>query len=392
LTSSFDWRASGKWTALSIVVGVIAGLGGIGFQVVGQSVSYFTLERIAGYHPGEEAGEISLYPHAVADFRPWMILPVIALGGLVSGWIVYTFAPEAEGHGTDAAIDAQITKDATTPESRHAYVITVTPETSAGAAAPTKEQGDAAKTKADGLLADLKAGKTWEEVVAASGDATAAYEIALRFAEGRGVPVNFEEAARWYERAASKGLAPAQFRYATLLEKGQGVKKDLGQARRLYLAAAARGNAKAMHNLAVLYAEGIEGRPDYNTAAQWFRKAARHGVGDSQYNLGVLYARGLGTEKNLAESYKWFALAEAQGDKEAARKRDEVAGQLDGQALAAAEQAVKTFRPEPQPHEATTVAVPPGGWDEAVSAPTAHGKARTTGRPLSLGAYTSGKR
>lgn len=33
-----------------------------------------------------------------------MLLP--AMGGLVSGWIVYTFAPEAEGHGTDAAIDA----------------------------------------------------------------------------------------------------------------------------------------------------------------------------------------------------------------------------------------------------------------------------------------------
>ena len=49
----------------------------------------------------------------------------------------------------------------------------------------------------------------------------------MRFAEGRGVPANLEEAARWFERAASKGLAPAQFRYASLLEKGQGVKKDL---------------------------------------------------------------------------------------------------------------------------------------------------------------------
>ena len=29
-----------------------------------------------------------------------------AVGGLVSGWLVYTFAPEAEGHGTDAAINA----------------------------------------------------------------------------------------------------------------------------------------------------------------------------------------------------------------------------------------------------------------------------------------------
>jgi CIC family chloride channel protein len=28
------------------------------------------------------------------------------MGGILSGWLVYTFAPEAEGHGTDAAIDA----------------------------------------------------------------------------------------------------------------------------------------------------------------------------------------------------------------------------------------------------------------------------------------------
>ncbi len=63
---------------------------------------------------------------------------------------------------------------------------------------------------------------------AIAGDGAAAYEVAVRFAEGRGVPVNLEEAAHWFERAASKGLAPAQFRYASLLEKGQGVKKDLG--------------------------------------------------------------------------------------------------------------------------------------------------------------------
>ena len=62
---------------------------------------------------------------------------------------------------------------------------------------------------------------------AVAGDAAAAYEVAMRYAEGRGVPANMEEAARWYERAANKGLAPAQFRYASLLEKGQGVKKDL---------------------------------------------------------------------------------------------------------------------------------------------------------------------
>ena len=64
---------------------------------------------------------------------------------------------------------------------------------------------------------------------ALAGDAAAEYEVAVRFAEGRGVPANLKQAAHWFERAAAKGLAPAQFRYASMLEKGQGVKKDLGR-------------------------------------------------------------------------------------------------------------------------------------------------------------------
>jgi localization factor PodJL len=225
---------------------------------------------------------------------------------------------------------------------------------------------------------------------AIAGDSAAAYEVAVRFAEGRGVPVNMDEAARWYERAASKGLAPAQFRYASLLEKGIGVKKDLAQARRLYLAAANKGNNKAMHNLAVLYAEGIDGKPDYGTAVQWFRKAALQGVADSQFNLGVLCARGLGTEKNFAEAYKWFALAAVQGDEEATKKRDEVAAGLDAAALAAAQQTVKSFVAEPQPQDASVVRAPPGGWDAATGAPP-HAKPRVAG-PLALGTFEAGKR
>ena len=215
---------------------------------------------------------------------------------------------------------------------------------------------------------------------ATAGDGAAAFEVAVRYAEGRGVPVNLEEAARWYERAAGKGLAPAQFRYASMLEKGQGVPKDLHQARRLYLAAAGRGNAKAMHNLAVLYAEGIDGKPDYGAAAQWFRRAAQHGIADSQYNLGVLCARGLGTGKNFAESYQWFALAAGQGDRDAGKKRDDVASQLDPGALAAAQQAVKSFVAEPQPEDANIVHAPPGGWDQATPAP----RPRVTSRPAAV--------
>ncbi len=200
---------------------------------------------------------------------------------------------------------------------------------------------------------------------ALKGDPTAAYEIGVRYAEGKGVTSNFDEAAKWYDRAAQAGVVPAVFRLGTLYEKGLSVKKDIDTARRYYMQAAERGNAKAMHNLAVLDADGDGKGANYKNAAQWFRKAADRGVADSQFNLGILYARGIGVEQNLAESFKWFSLAAAQGDADSGRKRDDIAKRLDAQSLAAAKLAIQTFTPEPQPDDAINVAIPAGGWDSA---------------------------
>ena len=213
---------------------------------------------------------------------------------------------------------------------------------------------------------------------ALSGDAAAAYEIAMRYSEGHGVAQSATEAAHWLDRAAKQGLAPAQFRLGGLYEKGIGVKKDLAAARDLYLAAAQKGNGKAMHNLAVLYAEGINGPPDYRNAGHWFRMAADRGVTDSQYNLGILYARGIGVEQNLAESYKWFVLAADQGDKEAAKKRDEIEAKLDKQSLAAVRLAVQNWAPQAQPEDAIAVKAPAGGWDPPSGGHAARPKSRTS--------------
>ena len=211
---------------------------------------------------------------------------------------------------------------------------------------------------------------------AVAGEPGASYEVAVRFAEGRNVPQDLAQAAAWFDHAARSGLAPAQFRLGSMYEKGLGVKKDLQEARRLYLAATDKGNAKAMHNLAVLYAEGLEGKPDYAVASQWFRKAAAYGVVDSQYNLAILYARGVGIERNIAESYKWFALAAKGGDKDAAKKRDEIAARLDPSQLESAKQAAESSVPEQQPDEATSTKAPPGGWDQVVAAAPTKGRAR----------------
>ena len=202
----------------------------------------------------------------------------------------------------------------------------------------------------------------------AAQEPAAEYELAIRYSEGRGVTQNAEESVRWLDRAAKAGFVPAQFRLASAMEKGDGIKRDVQGARRLYITAAEKGHAKAMHNLAVLYAEGVDGKPDYKLAAQWFRKAASLGVADSQFNLAILYARGIGTDQNLAESYKWFALAAAKGDQDAAKKRDEVGARLDQKNLSAARLAVQAFAPEPEPEDATSLHVPPGGWDRPATA------------------------
>jgi CIC family chloride channel protein len=62
------------------------------------------LTGIAGYiPPGAESGP----PHQViGPHGLWLIPLVTTLGGLLSGILVYRFAPEAEGHGTDTVVDA----------------------------------------------------------------------------------------------------------------------------------------------------------------------------------------------------------------------------------------------------------------------------------------------
>ena len=73
-------------------------LGGIG-SLLGP------VETIGGYQPPLPVGEGNRL--AAGTFtRPWAIPLVVGLGGLISGFLVFRFAPEAEGHGTDAAIAA----------------------------------------------------------------------------------------------------------------------------------------------------------------------------------------------------------------------------------------------------------------------------------------------
>lgn len=90
---------------LSIGVGVVSGLGAILFDRLLGWTLHAVLETLTGYaEPPAGSSAASLF--TFAPVRSFWFFIVPALGGLVSGVIVYLIAPEAEGHGTDAMIDA----------------------------------------------------------------------------------------------------------------------------------------------------------------------------------------------------------------------------------------------------------------------------------------------
>lgn len=103
------WLASAtytqKWLVLGTIVGVIAGLGAVVFYEALRLATYFFLQVLAGYRvplPASEGGRVASSSFA----RPWAIPLIACVGALAGAVLVFAVAPEAEGHGTDAAIAA----------------------------------------------------------------------------------------------------------------------------------------------------------------------------------------------------------------------------------------------------------------------------------------------
>src|SRR5689334_25213365 len=79
------FRTQGRVLSAAILVGIVAGLGGVAFTLANQVVVRYALEGVAGYHAPGPAGEAHsdwipdlIEPH----FNPWLLLLVPAVGGL----------------------------------------------------------------------------------------------------------------------------------------------------------------------------------------------------------------------------------------------------------------------------------------------------------------------
>ncbi|MCL2296237.1 MAG: sel1 repeat family protein [Methanomassiliicoccaceae archaeon] len=173
-------------------------------------------------------------------------------------------------------------------------------------------------------------------VEAEKGDSRAQYDIGVVYQEGRGVPQNYEEAAKWFRRSAEQddfaafcirvllydvGLEKSDDheeiakRFREAAEAGLGPEfssEPPGRTSIRWLKLSAEhGNVGSQRNLGFAYQEGMDGVPqDYEESAKWIRLAAENGDTMAQSNLSFLYKNGLGVPLDYEEAAKWYALAE----------------------------------------------------------------------------------
>ena len=91
----------GRWIFYSALIGTVSGLGAIAFDLMFRLSQRLLLGGVGTFLPpasGMEGG--AGHP----PDQPWLLPLSLVIGGLISGILVFTWAPEAEGHGTDAVI------------------------------------------------------------------------------------------------------------------------------------------------------------------------------------------------------------------------------------------------------------------------------------------------
>ncbi len=106
LVQELKLEESGRWVIYGLIIGVISGLGAAGFFWLLETGKHFAMCHLAGYEAPAPYGERLFEQVKCPSFNRLVFFVLPAVGGLISGILVYLFAPEAEGHGTDAMIEA----------------------------------------------------------------------------------------------------------------------------------------------------------------------------------------------------------------------------------------------------------------------------------------------
>jgi CIC family chloride channel protein len=96
-----------QWIIIdTVLLGVVGALSAQVFTLMLKGAEALFLGGLAGYSPPGLPDEGGVLKQVIGSHGLWLIPLATTLGGLISGILVYSLAPEAEGHGTDTAVKA----------------------------------------------------------------------------------------------------------------------------------------------------------------------------------------------------------------------------------------------------------------------------------------------
>jgi CIC family chloride channel protein len=126
----------------TIILGIIGALGAELFRILLKVFQKIFFDYFAKYSPPGLLSEGDSLIQKIGPYGLWLIPVALVIGGLISGFIVYQYAPESEGHGTDTAVkafhkQAGLIRKRVTPIKIIASAITIGSGGSAGREGPT---------------------------------------------------------------------------------------------------------------------------------------------------------------------------------------------------------------------------------------------------------------
>lgn len=167
----------------------------------------------------------------------------------------------------------------------------------------------------DSQLHQYKAAVDWYQQAAKQGNVMAQYNLALIYAYGKGVKVDYQQAYDWFLQAANAGYAPAQVGLANLYLHALGVKYNARKAYKWYQKAVLQGDVVALYQLGLLHESGVGTSLNLQQALPYYQVAATKGLVKAQLALARIYDSGEGgVAVNHAKALTLYRQAAARGN------------------------------------------------------------------------------
>lgn len=111
------------------------------------------------------------------------------------------------------------------------------------------------------------------------------YQLAIRYKEGYGVPMDYQKACNYFQKAANLGDSQSVYAIGYMHYKGLGCNQDYALAARLFKQGAYGGRDNSMYFYGLCWRNGYGLAQNEDSAQYWLKKSAATGYKQAQLEL-----------------------------------------------------------------------------------------------------------